>query len=93
MQNDVIKPAVYGTLNVLRTCTKAKTVKRVVVTSSMAAACVNESVEQNQYIDENCWTDVDFLRAKEPAGWVERKIIKCFKILAIVVVGDVVEWL
>eukprot|EP00253_Pinus_taeda_P025129 PITA_25129 len=68
-ENDVIKPAVEGTLNVLRSCTKAKTVKRVVVTSSTATACINESEEQNQYIDENSWTDVDFLRTKKPTGW------------------------
>nr|ADE77658.1 unknown [Picea sitchensis] len=68
-ENDVIKPAVDGTLNVLRACTKAKTVKRVVVTSSTASACINESEEQDQYIDETCWTDVDFLRSKEPPAW------------------------
>lgn len=68
-ENDVIKPAVDGTLNVLRACTKAKTVKRVVVTSSTATACINESEEQNQYIDETCWTDVDLLRTKEPPAW------------------------
>lgn len=68
-ENDVIKPAVNGTLNVLRACTKAKTVKRVVVTSSAATVCGNESDEQNQYIDETCWTDVDFLRTKKPPAW------------------------
>jgi len=36
-ENDVIKPAVFGTLNVMRSCQKAG-VKVVVVTSSMAAA-------------------------------------------------------
>jgi len=68
-ENDVIKPAINGTLNVLRACTKAKTVKRVVVTSSAATACINESDEQNQYIDETCWTDVDFLQTKKPPAW------------------------
>eukprot|EP00253_Pinus_taeda_P022596 PITA_22596 len=68
-ENDVIKPAVEGTLNVLRSCTKAKTVKRVVVTSSTATASINEWEEQNQYIDENSWTDVDFFRTKKPPGW------------------------
>eukprot|EP00253_Pinus_taeda_P025093 PITA_25093 len=71
-ENDMIKPAVEGTLNVLRSCTKAKTVKRVVVTSSIATACINVSEEQNQYIDENRWTDVDFHRTKKPTGWAYR---------------------
>eukprot|EP00253_Pinus_taeda_P024957 PITA_24957 len=71
-ENDMIKPAVEGTLNVLRSCTKAKIVKRVVVTSSIATACINVSEEQNQYIDENSWTDVDFHRTKKPTGWAYR---------------------
>jgi anthocyanidin reductase len=68
-ENDVIKPAINGTLNVLKSCTKSKTVKRVVVTSSAATVSINESAEQNQYIDESCWTDVDFLQTKKPPTW------------------------
>lgn len=71
-EEDMIRPAVDGTLNVLRACTKAKTVKRVVVTSSSATVSMNESEEQNQYIDESCWTDIGFLRTKKPScgcGW------------------------
>lgn len=66
----MIKPAVEGTLNVLRACTKANTVKRVVVTSSGSTLQVNEFKEQSQFIDETHWTDVDFLRAKKPHFWV-----------------------
>jgi len=68
-ENDLIKPAINGTLNVLKSCTKAKTVKRVVVTSSAATVSINDSAEQNQYIDESCWSDVDFLQTKKPPTW------------------------
>jgi len=69
-EEDMIKPAVDGTLNVLRASTKAQTVKRVVVTSSSATVAMNESEEQNQDIDESCWTDAGFLRTKKPSrGW------------------------
>jgi anthocyanidin reductase len=68
-ETDVIKPAVEGTLSVLRACTKAQTVKRVVVTSSAATFMTNESAEQNQSVDESCWTDVDSIRTKKPHAW------------------------
>eukprot|EP00253_Pinus_taeda_P027024 PITA_27024 len=68
-ERDIINPAISGTLNVLRGCSKAKTVKRVVVTSSACTASINKSEEQNQCIDETCWTDVDFLLTNKPPGW------------------------
>ena len=70
----MIKTAVNGTLNVLRACTKSKTVKRVIVTSSTAAVAIDESKakEQHQYIDETCWTDVDLMRTKQSPAWVEQ---------------------
>jgi len=65
----MIRSAINGTLNVLNACKKAKTVKRVVVTSSVAAVSVNLSKEQIQYIDESSWTDVDFLQTEKPDSW------------------------
>eukprot|EP01018_Ginkgo_biloba_P011318 Gb_10028 [translate_table: standard] len=68
-ENDLIKPAIEGTLNVLKSCTKVDSIKRVVVTSSAATVSINNSLEQNQYIDESCWTDVNFLTSQKPPGW------------------------
>eukprot|EP01018_Ginkgo_biloba_P010725 Gb_10731 [translate_table: standard] len=65
-ENDLIKPTVEGTLNVLRACTKAKSVKHLVVTSSVAATALNELEEQNGVIvNESCWTDVGFQTARK----------------------------
>jgi len=66
-ENDVIKPAVEGTLNVMRACTKAQTVKRVVVTSS--ATTITQSAEHKEHIDESCWTDVDSVRIQKTPNW------------------------
>ncbi|CAN6483298.1 unnamed protein product [Victoria cruziana] len=38
-QAELIDPAVKGTLNVLQSCAKSPSIRRVIVTSSMAAAC------------------------------------------------------
>lgn len=54
-ENELIKPAVDGTLNVLRACHSAGTVKRVVLTSSVAAIASDFS-NGGDYTETN-WTD------------------------------------
>eukprot|EP01018_Ginkgo_biloba_P011844 Gb_04049 [translate_table: standard] len=57
LKNDLIKPTVEGTLKVMRACTKAKSVKRLVITSSVARTALNGLEEQNGIIvDESGWT-------------------------------------
>jgi nucleoside-diphosphate-sugar epimerase len=51
----MIDPAVNGTLNVLRTCAKVSSVKRVIVTSSTAATL---SINPNDVVDETVFTDL-----------------------------------
>ncbi|KAJ4977337.1 hypothetical protein NE237_002443 [Protea cynaroides] len=68
-ENDMIKPAIQGTLNVLKACVKSKTVKRVVMTSSAATVSINKSTGTNLVMDEQCWTDVDFLASEKPPTW------------------------
>ncbi|XP_042517375.1 anthocyanidin reductase ((2S)-flavan-3-ol-forming)-like [Macadamia integrifolia] len=68
-ENDMIKPAIQGALNVLKACVKSKTVKRVVMTSSAAAVSINNSTETGLVMDEKCWTDVDFLASEKPPTW------------------------
>ncbi|CAM8988179.1 unnamed protein product [Rhodiola kirilowii] len=69
-ENDMIKPAIQGTLNVLKACAKAKTVKRVILTSSAAAVSINQlPVPTGLVMDENSWTDVEFLKSAKPPTW------------------------
>ena len=54
--DDVIKPAVDGTLNIMRAIIGARCVKRIVMTSSIAAIC--DVKEQGKIYSESDWTDV-----------------------------------
>lgn len=58
---EIFDPAIKGTLNVLEACTKAK-VKRVVMTSSVAAMSADPSRPKETVLDENCWSNDDYLR-------------------------------
>ncbi|XP_068644403.1 anthocyanidin reductase ((2S)-flavan-3-ol-forming)-like [Aristolochia californica] len=68
-ETDMIKPAIQGTLNVLRTCAKTKTVKRVLLTSSIAAVCRLREKEDGGVLTEECWSDVEFLVSEKPPNW------------------------
>ncbi|XP_043814331.1 phenylacetaldehyde reductase isoform X2 [Manihot esculenta] len=60
-QAELIDPALKGTLNVLRSCTKVPSIKRVVITSSMAAVAFNgKPLAPDVIIDETWFSDPDF---------------------------------
>ncbi|XP_043691619.1 phenylacetaldehyde reductase-like [Telopea speciosissima] len=69
-QDELIDPALKGTLNVLRSCAKAPSVKRVVVTSSVAAVTWNRKPRTpDVVVDETWFSDREF--CKENEIWYE----------------------
>ncbi|THF95808.1 hypothetical protein TEA_018223 [Camellia sinensis var. sinensis] len=69
-QKELIDPALKGTLNVLGSCTKSPTVKRVVLTSSMAAVeCIGRPRTPNEITDETWFSDPEF--CKENKLWYQ----------------------
>ena len=56
-EGDLVKPAVEGTLNILKACRVTKTVRRVVLTSSMAAIAFGHNSEEQKPLTEADWTD------------------------------------
>eukprot|EP00262_Sarcandra_glabra_P011072 TRINITY_DN26770_c0_g1_i1.p1 TRINITY_DN26770_c0_g1~~TRINITY_DN26770_c0_g1_i1.p1 ORF type:complete len:331 (-),score=35.55 TRINITY_DN26770_c0_g1_i1:146-1138(-) len=67
-ENEVIKPTVDGVLNVMRSCVKAKRVRRIVFTSS--AGTVNMQKHPKTEYDESSWSDMEFCRAAKMTGWM-----------------------
>ncbi|KAD7477146.1 hypothetical protein E3N88_00282 [Mikania micrantha] len=67
-QAELLDPALKGTLNVLASCSKASSVKRVVVTSSMAAVSYNRrSRTPDVLVDETWYSDPDL--CQETKSW------------------------
>ena len=62
---NIIKPAVEGTLNVLKACVAAGTVKRVVVTSSAAAVSGGFLIPRDTPYTEEDWVDESLVPAYE----------------------------
>jgi len=66
LQAELIDPAVKGTLNVLNSCAKASSVKRVVVTSSMAAVGYNGKPRTPDVtVDETWFSDPELCEASK----------------------------
>lgn len=67
-QAELIEPAVKGTLNVLGSCAKTSSVKRVVITSSMAAVSYNRKPRTpDVVVDETWFSDPEF--CTETKSW------------------------
>ena len=60
-QSQIIDPAVKGTLNVLRSCAKVPSIKRVIVTSSMASVMFNTKLLTPDVIIDETWVSVQLL--------------------------------
>jgi len=71
LQAEIVDPAVRGTLNVLKSCAKVPSIKRVVLTSSMAAVVFNgKPLTSGVVVDETWFSD--------PVFCEESKVVRCF---------------
>ncbi|GFZ10343.1 dihydroflavonol 4-reductase [Actinidia rufa] len=64
----LFKPTVDGVLNVMRSCCKAKTVKRIIYTSTTGTIGIQQ--QPPTHYDESVWTDVDFCRTTKMFAWM-----------------------
>ncbi|KAK2971579.1 hypothetical protein RJ640_017948 [Escallonia rubra] len=58
----LIDPCIRGTLNVLSSCKKASSVKRVVLTSSCSSIRYRYDVKQVSPLNESHWSDTEYCR-------------------------------
>ncbi|OAY50698.1 bifunctional dihydroflavonol 4-reductase/flavanone 4-reductase [Manihot esculenta] len=68
LEAETIKPTVNGVLNIMRSCLKAKTIRRFIYTSTTGAVTVGPPPPPPEY-DESFWTDIDFCYAEKMPGW------------------------
>ncbi|XP_014499798.1 cinnamoyl-CoA reductase 1-like [Vigna radiata var. radiata] len=62
-QGELLDPALKGTMNVLKSCVKSRTLKRVILTSSIAAVAYNGKPQTpDVVVDETWFSDADFCR-------------------------------
>ncbi|KAJ4966150.1 hypothetical protein NE237_017999 [Protea cynaroides] len=57
--SEILDPAIKGTLNVLSSCKKSSSLKRVVLTSSSAAVRARDDFDPNIPLDESSWSSVE----------------------------------
>eukprot|EP00250_Pteridium_aquilinum_P031466 c4366_g1_i1 orf=192-869(-) len=55
----MIDPALNGTLNVLRSCAKTNSVRRVVLTSSSATVRFRDDIKPDEWLDESKWSSLE----------------------------------
>lgn len=104
-QAELIDPALKGTLNVLRSVAKAPSVKRVVLTSSIASVAYNATPRGPEtVIDETWWSDAEWCKqakkwyvlsktVAEEAAWkfVKEKGIDMVTICPPMVIGPLLQ--
>ncbi|KAL5730556.1 hypothetical protein ACHQM5_003362 [Ranunculus cassubicifolius] len=70
VQSCVIEPAIKGTVNLLKSCLRSKSVKRVVFTSSISTLTAKDvDGRWKEIVDESCQTPVDHVWKKKASGW------------------------
>ncbi|KAK9133597.1 hypothetical protein Scep_013125 [Stephania cephalantha] len=71
VQTHVLDPAIKGVINLLKSCLKEKSLRRVVLTSSISTITAKDKDGTwKQVVDESCQTPADQVWSSKNGGWV-----------------------
>lgn len=71
VRTHIIDPAIKGTLNVLKSCSKTSSIKRVVFTSSISTMTYKDnSGRWVSIVVESCQIPIQRVPETKPSGWV-----------------------
>ncbi|TMW87591.1 hypothetical protein EJD97_019747 [Solanum chilense] len=71
VEENMIEPAIEGTLNVLKSCLKSNSVKKVVFTSSISTITARDNFGKwRPFVDESCKVPIQHVKHTKPTGWV-----------------------
>ncbi|CAL4966849.1 unnamed protein product [Urochloa decumbens] len=71
VRSSVLEPATRGTINVLQSCVRAGTVRRVVFTSSVSTLTAADAEGRRKaVVDESCLRDLGEVWRNKPVGWI-----------------------
>ncbi|XP_073155134.1 phenylacetaldehyde reductase-like isoform X2 [Henckelia pumila] len=74
-QEQLIEPAVNGTLSLLKSCAKSPSIKRVVVTSSIAAVTLNRNPRgPGTVMDETWFSDIELCKETKQWYWLAKTL-------------------
>ena len=62
LQANLVDPCIKGTLNVLSSCTRASSMRRVVLTSSCSSIRYQDNAQLVSPLNESNWSDVDYCK-------------------------------
>ncbi|KAB5544896.1 hypothetical protein DKX38_013008 [Salix brachista] len=66
---EILEPAVEGTLNVLRSCKRNPSLKRVILTSSSSTVRARDDFDPNIPLDESSWSSVELCERLQVISW------------------------
>ncbi|CAL0328578.1 unnamed protein product [Lupinus luteus] len=71
VKTNILDPSIKGTLNLLKSCLKSNSVKRVVFTSSISTITAKDSNGKwKSIVDESCQVETDHVWSTKASGWV-----------------------